>query len=66
MLSFGITPAFYWRIILLGRSEPKRAEGYRLMDHEGTGIPARGNNYGATLLLVQTLFGWVCNSDEDH
>jgi ureidoacrylate peracid hydrolase len=41
-----------------------RAEGYRLMDHEGTGIPARGNNYEATLLLVQTLFGWVCNSDE--
>ena len=38
------------------------AEGYGLMDHEGTDIPAKGNNYEATLLLVQTLFGWVCDS----
>jgi hypothetical protein len=34
------------------------------MDHEGIDIPAKGNNYEATLLLVQTLFGWVCNSEE--
>lgn len=39
-----------------------KAEGYRLMDHGERDISAKGSNYEATLLLVQTLFGWVSDA----
>jgi ureidoacrylate peracid hydrolase len=39
------------------------AEGYKLMDHEGRDISAKGRNYETTLLLVQALFGWVSDAD---